>query len=76
MRIKHHSRGYAALLKDPAIVADMHDRARRIAAAAGGEDEAIYAPTPSTPSKRARAAVVAAMGDPDNRMLRSMDAGR
>lgn len=76
VRIKHESKGYKALLTDPAIVADLHDRAKRIAAAAGGEPNDFYAPAPSAPRKRARAVVIAPRGDSDNAMIRSLDAGR
>lgn len=72
MRIKHHSKGYAALLKHPAVQADIERRAQAVATAAG---EGIVAES-STPIRRARAAVVAPRGDSDNRIIRALDAGR
>ena len=75
VRIVHHSEGYAALLKHPNIQADLKRRAERVAAAAGGEDEGFYAEQ-SEPRVRARAAVVAPFGDPENKLIRSLDAGR
>lgn len=70
--VKHLGKGYAGLLTDPAIVADLRARAERIASAAGDG----YKAEQSTPHTRARAAVVAANGDPDNLMIRNLDAGR
>jgi len=76
IRVKHHSKGYAELIRDPAIVADLQRRAERIAAAAGGESEG-YVAEPSTPTRRrARAAVIALRGDSDNAMIRNLGAGR
>ena len=71
-RIKHLSKGYAALLVDPKVQADLKRRAQRIAAAAGGD---VVAES-STPRRRARAAVSAPNVDPGNRILRNLDAGR
>lgn len=74
-RIVHKGKGYAALIKQTSIQHNLYQRAKAIAAAAGGEDEGFYARS-STPHTRARAAVIAPMGDPDNKMLRNLDAGR
>lgn len=74
VRVKHNSRGYAALLKDPAVVADVFERAARIAEATGDPDIVAESSTPVR--KRARAAVIATRGDSDNRMIRSLDFGR
>lgn len=71
-RVVHNRRGYADLLKDPAIVADLRRRAEAVAAAAGSGFEAKQ----SQPHTRARAAVVAPQGDPNNKMIRALDAGR
>lgn len=70
MRIVFKSKGFRDLLTDPAILADVRARAQRIADASGYEMKS------DTPHTRARAAVVAPDGDPDNKMLRSMDFGR
>lgn len=75
VRIVHHSKGYAALLKHPAVRADLLRRAQAVARAAGGV-EAGYVAESSTPRVRARAAVVAVYGDPGNKILRNLDAGR
>lgn len=72
MRITHHSKGYAALLKSVEAQAEVRRRAERIAAAAGPG----FHVEQSTPHTRARAAVVAPRGDSDNRLVRSIDAGR
>lgn len=74
MRIKHHSKGYAALLKHPAVQADIERRARNIAAATGDPD--IEAESSAPIHTRARAAVVAPMGDSDNKIIHAIDAGR
>jgi len=71
-RIKHHAKGYRELLTHPAVVADLRRRAERVAEAAGKDFDAQQ----SAPHTRARAAVVAPMGDPENRMIRALDAGR
>lgn len=71
-RIKHLSKGYAALLVDPKVQADLKRRAQRIADAAGGD---VVAES-STPRRRARASVIAPNGDPGNRILRNLDSGR
>lgn len=73
-RVKHHSKAYAALLREPKVLADLQDRAERIAAATGDSEIVAEASTPVR--KRARAAVIAPMGDPKNKILRSLDAGR
>ena len=72
VRVKHHSKGYEDLLVDPGVLADVRARASRIAEAAGDG----FDMKSSVPHSRARAAVIAPMGDPDNRMIRSLDAGR
>lgn len=73
-RIKHHSKGYAALLKDTAIQGDLERRAQRIADATG--DRRIIAVSSAPVHTRARAAVIARMGDPKNKIIRAIDAGR
>lgn len=75
VRIVHHSEGYAALLKHPALQADVLRRAQAVARAAGGVAEG-YVAEQSSPRVRARAAVVAVYGDPDNKLIRNLDAGR
>ena len=74
MRIKHHSKGYAALLKDSGVQADLEARAQRVAAATG--DETIVAESSAPIRRRARAAVIAPRGDSDNKIIRALDAGR
>ena len=99
VRVKHHSKGYAALLKHPAVMADLARRAEAVAQAAGGDDEGFFPARSDSQAgkrdsqgrfrdakgqfvdesglrRRARAAVVAPMGDPDNKMIRALDAGR
>ena len=71
-RVVHHSKGYAALLKHPAVQADLRRRAEAVAASAGDDFDAQQSPAHT----RARAAVVAPRGDSDNRMIRALDAGR
>lgn len=74
-KIVHHGKAYAKLIKLPSIQRDLDRRARRIAEAAGGEDEGFIAS--SSPARvRARAAVLALRGDSDNKMIRNIDAGR
>ena len=73
VRVKHHTKGYAALLKHPAVLADLEQRAQRIAGAAG---KGVVAETSDPIRRRNRAAVVAPNGDPDNRIIRALDAGR
>lgn len=73
MRLKHHSKGYAALIKHPALQRDLERRARAIAEAAGGD---VVAEGSTPIRKRNRAAVVAPGGDSDNTILRNLDAGR
>lgn len=72
MRVVHNRKGYAALMKDAAVLADVRRRAQAIADAAGPE----FDMQSSEPRKRARAAVVAPQGDPENKMIRNLDAGR
>lgn len=74
IRIRHHSKGYAALLKDSGVQADLEARARRIAAATG--DESIVAESSAPIHTRARAAVIARGGDPENKIIHALDAGR
>ena len=74
MRIVHHNKGYRALLTDSNVQADLERRARRIAAATG--DWTIVAESSAPVHTRARAAVVARMGDPENKIVRALDAGR
>ena len=77
VRVKHHAKGYAALLKHPAILADLERRARAIAAAADTDGRRKVGAETSTPIyRRNRAAVIAPMGDPHNQILRNMDSGR
>lgn len=75
VRVKHHSKGYKELLLDAGVLADVRDRASRVAEAAGGSGAGFYMES-SAPHSRSRAAVIAPMGDPDNRMIRSLGAGR
>lgn len=77
MRIKHHkhhNKGYRALLTDRNVQADLESRARRIAAATG--DESIVAESSAPVHTRARAAVIARRGDPENKIIHALDAGR
>ena len=74
MRVKHLSKGYRELLTDPKLQADLESRARRIAAATG--DPNIIAESSAPIYRRNRAAVIALMGDPDNKILHALDAGR
>lgn len=74
MRIKHHNKGYAALLKHSNVQSDLERRTQRIAAATG--DETIVAESSAPIHTRARAAVVAYMGDPENKIVHALDAGR
>lgn len=41
-RIRHHSKGYAALLKHPNVQADLYARAVSVARAAGGPKDGFY----------------------------------
>ena len=74
MRIVHHSKGYAALIKHSNVQADLESRARRIAAATGDPD--IVAESSAPIRTRARAAVIAPQGDPNNKIIHALDAGR
>ena len=77
VRIKHHSKGYAALLRHPAILANLERRARAIAEAADADGRRpVVAETSAPIRRRNRAAVIAPMGDPHNQILRNLDAGR
>ena len=77
-KIKFNSKAIAALLKDPAVVADLKRRAEAIAAAAGEGYDAVS----SEPRRRARAAVVTATdaaredNAENNTLLRALQAGR
>lgn len=73
MRIRHISAGYEKLHKAPAAQRDLERRAARIAAAAGDN---TFAESSAPIRKRNRAAVIALGGDSENRLLRSIDAGR
>lgn len=42
MRVKHHSKGYAALLKHPNVQADLYARAVAVSSAAGGPRDGFY----------------------------------
>lgn len=75
VRVVHHAKGYAALLKHPAVLANLERRAEAIAQAAGG-GRRFVAETSDPIRKRNRAAVIAPGGDPDNQILRNLDAGR
>lgn len=72
VRIVHHSKGYRELLTHPNVQADVLRRARAVAVAAGDDAVAVQSPAHT----RARAAVVMPNGDPDNKMIRNLDAGR
>lgn len=74
VRIKHNPKGYAALLKHRNVQADLESRAQRIAAAANDPDILFESSAPI--HTRARAAVVAPMGDPENKIIHALDAGR
>lgn len=74
VRIVHHAKGYAALLRDPKILADLSRRAEAIASATGDGD--IVAETSDPIRRRNRAAVVAPAGDPGNKIIKALDAGR
>ena len=73
-RVVHQNKGYRELLTDPKLQADLVDRARRIAAATG--DPNIIAESSAPIYRRNRAAVIALMGDPDNKILHNLDSGR
>ena len=75
-RVKHLSKGYAALLVDQKAQADLVRRAERIAAAANASGGDVVV-EPSAPiHTRNRVAIIAPMGDPGNSILRNLDAGR
>ena len=99
VRIKHHTKAYAALLKHPNVMNDLYLRAVAIEEAAGGNDAGFYAERSDSQGgkkdksgrfrdaqgrfvdesglrRRARAAVVAPLGDPDNKLIHALDAGR
>ena len=73
-RIVHKSKGYAALLKHPALQADLEKRAEAIAGATG--DGSIVAEGSGPIRKRNRAAIIATRGDTNNLILRNLDSGR
>ena len=73
-RIVHKSKGYAALVKHPALLADLVRRAEAVAEATG--DDSIVAEGSGPIRKRNRAAIIATRGDTDNLILRNLDAGR
>ena len=78
VRVVHHSKGYAALLKHPRLQADLERRARAIAEAADAAStwRPVVAESSDPIRRRNRAAVIAPMGDPHNLILRNMDSGR
>ena len=73
VRVKHIGKGYEALHRLPAAQRDLERRARAIAEAAGGN---VVAEGSAPIRKRNRAAVIAPGGDPENTIIRSLDAGR
>ena len=75
-RVQHLSKGYAALLRSAKAQADLVRRAERIAAAANASGGDVVV-EPSAPiHTRNRVAIVAPKGDPDNLIIRNLDAGR
>ena len=75
-RVKHISKGYAAHLRSAKAQADLVKRAERIAAAANASGGDVVV-EPSDPiHTRNRVAIVAPKGDPDNSIIRNLDAGR
>ena len=75
-RVQHISKGYATLLRSAKAQADLVRRAERIAAAANASGGDVVV-EPSAPiHTRNRVAIVAPKGDPENTILRNLDAGR
>lgn len=78
MRIELNSKGLRQLLRSPEVLADVEQRAQRIAAAAGEGFEASAKLGPN----RARASVVTATAEAmlaeaeDRALTRALDAGR
>lgn len=68
-RVKLNNAGFRALRTDPKVMADLDRRAKRVAAAAGGE-----VGDAEDPRNRGRRAVFKS-GD-GNDLLRALDAGR
>ena len=79
MKIKFNRNAFREIRLLPEVAADVHDRAERVAAAAGEGFDAF--PT-QAPRNRARAAVVTTsmkairQNARDNTLLRALDAGR
>lgn len=77
VRIKHKSPGYADLIagrgKGNRIPQDHKARLERVAAAVG--PEAVVEMSEPTHT-RVRGAVIMPQGDPDNKIIRALDAGR
>lgn len=77
-RVKLHKKGFTALRKDPALVADLEARAKAIASAAGDG----YEPSSRSGKTRHRVSVITesyeAADDQakNNTLLRALDAGR
>ena len=74
VRVKHIGKGYEALQRGARAQRDLEARAGRIAAGTG--DPRIVAESSEPIRKRNRAAVIALGGDPDNKIIRALDAGR
>lgn len=74
VRVKHIGKGYEALHVLPAAQRDLERRARAVAAAA--DDVSVVAESSSPIRSRNRAAVIATQGDPKNKIIRALDAGR
>lgn len=72
-RIQHISKGYAALHKLGTAQADLVKRGERIVDAVG--DPRIVLEPSSPIRKRNRVAIIALGGDPDNKIIRNLDAG-
>lgn len=73
-RIKHKSKGYAGLINDPKAQQVVDDHGERWAEAIG-DPSFIYVSRAPTHT-RASGAVIALRGDPENKIIRNMDAGR
>lgn len=78
-RLSFNSRGFRALLTNPAVQRDLEARAQRVASAAGEGYEALPL---QPPRRRAHVIVAPVTGDADrdnaenNTLLRALDAGR
>ena len=79
-RLQIHPEGFNEVRKDPRVQEDLNARAEAIAAAAGGGDDFVVHPSPT--STRARTVVVTATVDGmlaearDRALTRALDAGR